>query len=160
MDNYDGLAEELVLLQEHIKNVGKEYYAMRAHSPTNPDWDIVAFELDNQSPFYKRTTYQVKEINWRTSNKTIAANFQKLNADFVFIVIFNSNKGIDKEQPVIFKVPQSAFKQKTDVNSDSIHNDEFRYSISEEHKQYLSLNCIFDEDVLPHIKQYVYFNLK
>ena len=160
MDNYDGLAEELVLLQEHIKNVGKEYYAMRAHSPTNPDWDIVAFELDNQSPFYKRTTYQVKEINWQTSNKTIAANFQKLNADFVFIVIFNSNKGIDKEQPVIFKVPKSAFEQKTKDYSSSILTDKFRYSISKEGKQYISLDTIFNNDVLEDIRKYAYYNLK
>ena len=160
MDNYDGLAEELVLLQEHIKNVGKEYYAMRAHSPTNPDWDIVAFELDNQSPFYKRTTYQVKEINWQTSNKTIAANFQKLNADFVFIVVFNSNKGIDKEQPVIFKVPKSAFEQKTKDYSSSILTDKFRYSISKEGKQYISLDTIFNNDVLEDIRKYAYYNLK
>ena len=159
MAKYDGLAEELVLLQDRLKNLNNDYYVIKAHSPTNPDWDLIAFERQTGTQFYNKFLYQVKEIDW-TKNKTVCADFLNLTVDFLFIVIFNSNNGIDKEQPIIFKFPKNIFSQKSNVRSSLLNNNnQLTYSQSQT-KQYLSLNTIFTPAVFQHIKQYAFYNIK
>ena len=159
MIKYDGLAEELILLQERIQNIGKDYFITRAHSPTNPNWDLVAFEQQSGSQLYNKILYQVKEIDW-SKNKTICADFLGLNVDFLFVVIFNSGKGLDSTQPVVFKFPKNRFAQKLKAQDSLLNSlNQLTYSQSNK-KQYLSLNTIFDDCVFNKIKQYAYYNIK
>lgn len=159
MIKYDGLAEELILLQERIQNIGKDYFITRAHSSTNPNWDLVAFEQQSGSQLYNKILYQVKEIDW-SKNKTICADFLGLNVDFLFVVIFNSGKGLDSTQPVVFKFPKNRFAQKLKARDSLLNSlNQLTYSQSNK-KQYLSLNTIFYDCVFNKIKQYAYYNIK
>lgn len=156
---YDGLAEEIILLQEQINNIGKDFFIVKAHSPTNPHWDLVVFEKEEATQYYKKILYQVKEIDW-VKNKTITANFEDMDVDYIFIVIFNSKKGIDLTQPIAFKFPKSIFEKKEKERAELINkNNQLTYSCSFK-RQYLSLDTIFQEKNFEKVKQYGYYNIK
>ena len=56
MNRLDSLAEDFVLIHLRIKNLANEnFYAMKANSSTNPDWDIIAFDTSNTQNIKKTT---------------------------------------------------------------------------------------------------------
>ena len=168
MNRLDSLAEDFVLIHLRIKNLANEnFYAMKANSSTNPDWDIIAFDTSNTQNI-KKTTYQVKGINFAaiSENKSIQGNFEsiKKNVDYLMIVIFNAGKDnniinssngkiINPDEPIIFEIDTSMIESKNSIKGLFAKDNKWLYK-----NKTMSLNTIFNQEYSQILLNYSFYN--
>ena len=170
MNRLDSLAEDFVLIHLRIKNIDNEnFYAMKANSSTNPDWDIIAFDTSNTQNI-KKTTYQVKGINFDTKskNKSIQGHFESIakNVDYLMIVIFNAGKDknipnssndkiINPDEPIIFKIDTSMIEGKNNIKGLFANDNKWLYE-----NKTMTLNTIFSQKYSQILSNYSFYNYK